>query len=194
MLCTNIVLNVKTRTKNNFCTQHVLSLYFSGEFNEQSLVIITHCGLTDSKMRASDTDLPVIHSALNCILKKKLIWFWIFLSNHYWLSGNPHISLFRLLYLDISRRDNIEIRGVSGYQTLVGQVVMWCVVACRRRPAAPSILSKSGWAIAHPAHPPLTPLLRMILMNKFIFYGPRKIPAIKNRNINLRYKCNFWTH
>ena len=25
------------------------------------------------------------------------------------------------------------------------------VVACRRRPAAPSILPKSGWAIAHPA-------------------------------------------
>ena len=30
---------------------------------------------------------------------------------------------------------------------------------CRRFPAAPSILPKSGWAIAHPAHPPLTPLM-----------------------------------
>ena len=30
MLCTNIVLNVKTKTKNNFCTEHVVNLYFSG--------------------------------------------------------------------------------------------------------------------------------------------------------------------
>ena len=51
-----------------------------------------------------------------------------------------------------------NIRGVSGYLTLGGQVVMWRVVACRRRPAAPSILPKSGWAIAHPAHLTLTPL------------------------------------
>ena len=42
-------------------------------------------------------------------------------------------------------------RGVSGYQTLGGQVVMWRMVARRRRPVAPSILPKSGWAIAHPA-------------------------------------------
>ena len=29
MLCTKNVLNVKTKTKNNFCAQHVLNLYFS---------------------------------------------------------------------------------------------------------------------------------------------------------------------
>ena len=29
MLCTYIVLNFKTKTKNNLCTQHVLSLLFS---------------------------------------------------------------------------------------------------------------------------------------------------------------------
>merc|ERR1712051_311155 len=29
MLCTNIVLKTKTKTKNNVCTQHVLKLYFS---------------------------------------------------------------------------------------------------------------------------------------------------------------------
>ena len=29
-----------TKTKTNFCTQHVLNLYFWGEFNEQSLVIL----------------------------------------------------------------------------------------------------------------------------------------------------------
>ena len=44
------------------------------------------------------------------------------------------------------------LRGVSGYLKLGGQVVMWPAAA------APSILPKSGWAIAHPAQPPLTPL------------------------------------
>ena len=36
--------------------KHVLNLYFSGNsFNNLS----SYCGLTDSRMRASDTDLPV---------------------------------------------------------------------------------------------------------------------------------------
>ena len=53
-LCTNIVLNVKT--KNNYCTQHVLNLYFScNSMNNLS----SYCGLTDSRRRDSDTDLPV---------------------------------------------------------------------------------------------------------------------------------------
>ena len=42
--------------QNNICTQHVLNLYFSGNsINNLS----SYCGLTDSRMRASDTDLPV---------------------------------------------------------------------------------------------------------------------------------------
>ena len=57
MLCTNIVLNVKTKTKNNFCTQHVLNLYFGGDSMNN---LSSYCGLTDSKMRASDTDLPAL--------------------------------------------------------------------------------------------------------------------------------------
>ena len=40
MLFTAIVLNVKTKTKNNIYKKHVLNLYFWGEFNEQSLVIL----------------------------------------------------------------------------------------------------------------------------------------------------------
>ena len=44
------------RSKNNFCTHHVLNLYFScNSMNNLS----SYCGLTDSRMRASDTDLPV---------------------------------------------------------------------------------------------------------------------------------------
>ena len=30
----------KQKQKNNFCTQYVLNLYFSGEFNEQSLILL----------------------------------------------------------------------------------------------------------------------------------------------------------
>ena len=62
MLCTNIVLNVKTKTKNNFCTQHVLDFYFSCNSMNNFLL---YCGLTDSRMRASDTDLPVLGELLD---------------------------------------------------------------------------------------------------------------------------------
>ena len=54
LLCTNIVLNVKT--KNNFCTQHVVNLYFSGNSMNN---LLSCCGLTDARMRASEKDLPV---------------------------------------------------------------------------------------------------------------------------------------
>ena len=42
--------------QNNIYTQHVLNLYFSGDSMNN---LLSYCGLTDSKMRASDTDLPV---------------------------------------------------------------------------------------------------------------------------------------
>ena len=49
----------KQKQKNNFCTQHVLNLYFScNSMNNLS----SYCGLTDSRMRASDTDLPVMNN------------------------------------------------------------------------------------------------------------------------------------
>ena len=50
MLCTWIVLNVKT--KNNLCTQHVLSLQFLYSMNNLS----SYCGLVDAKIRAFDKD------------------------------------------------------------------------------------------------------------------------------------------
>ena len=56
MLCTKIVFCFCFDIQNNICTQHVLNLYFScGSMNNLS----SYCGLTDSRMRASDTDLPV---------------------------------------------------------------------------------------------------------------------------------------
>ena len=42
--------------QNNICTQHVVNLYFSGNSMNN---LSSYCGLTDSSMRASDTDLPV---------------------------------------------------------------------------------------------------------------------------------------
>ena len=42
-------------------------------------------------------------------------------------------------------------RDAPSVKNPVGQVVMWHVVACRRRPAAPSDLPKSGGAAAPPA-------------------------------------------
>ena len=56
MLCTNIILNVKTKKQNNFCTQHFVNLYFGGNSISN---LLSHCGLTDSRMRASEKDLPV---------------------------------------------------------------------------------------------------------------------------------------
>ena len=42
--------------QNNIGTQYVLNLYFSGDSVNN---LLSYCGLTDSRMRASDTDLPV---------------------------------------------------------------------------------------------------------------------------------------
>ena len=50
--------------QNNICTQHVVSLYFSGNSMNN---LSSYCGLTDSRMRASEKDLPV------CIQRKHFI-------------------------------------------------------------------------------------------------------------------------
>ena len=59
MLCTKIVLNVKTKQKQQFvyitCSAGILSLQFSLTMNNLSL----YYGLDDAKIRASDKDLPV---------------------------------------------------------------------------------------------------------------------------------------
>ena len=55
MLCKNIVLNVKK--KYIFLYMFVVNLYFSwNSMNDLS----SYFGLTDSRMRASDIDLPVL--------------------------------------------------------------------------------------------------------------------------------------
>ena len=42
--------------QNNICTQHVVNLYFSGNSMHN---LLSYCGLTDARMRASEKDLPV---------------------------------------------------------------------------------------------------------------------------------------
>ena len=59
----------------------------------------------------------------------------------------------------VENGDYYSIRGVARVKNPGGQVVMWHVVACRRRPAAPSDLPKSGGAAAPPAPPLATPLI-----------------------------------
>ena len=66
MLCTKIVFWFCFDIQNNICTQHVLNLYFScNSMNNLS----SYCGLTDSRIRASDTDLPVMKRAKDFQLK-----------------------------------------------------------------------------------------------------------------------------
>ena len=68
MMCTWIVLNVKTKTKNNLCSQHVLPMFYPcselGIFmywtGNSMNNLLSHCGLVDAKIRASDKDLPVL--------------------------------------------------------------------------------------------------------------------------------------
>ena len=55
------------QNKNNLCTQHFLSLEFSCA--ELVIHLLSHCGLVDVKIRASDKDLPVcvLDSLLSCL-------------------------------------------------------------------------------------------------------------------------------
>ena len=52
----NIVLNVKKET-NNFFTHHVMNMHF---WENSMNIILSYCGLSDAKMRASEKDLPVL--------------------------------------------------------------------------------------------------------------------------------------
>ena len=58
MLCIKIVFFVCFcfDIQNNICTQHNVNLYFPGKSVNN---LLSYCGLTDSRLRASDTDLSV---------------------------------------------------------------------------------------------------------------------------------------
>ena len=42
--------------QSNFCTPHVVNLYFFGNSMND---LLSYCGLTDARIRASEKDLPV---------------------------------------------------------------------------------------------------------------------------------------
>ena len=60
MLCTTIVLNVKTKTKKQFmyitCSELVVFMYWIGKSMNN---LLSYCGLVDARIRASNKDLPV---------------------------------------------------------------------------------------------------------------------------------------
>ena len=90
-LCTKkffVCLFVCFDIQNKICTQHVLNLYFSGDSMNN---LLSYCGLTGSRMRASDTDLPV-NIYLRLLRKQwhmyNIIWVsftWKYLWEHRWL-------------------------------------------------------------------------------------------------------------
>ena len=62
MLCTKIVfLCFCFDIQHNICTQHVLNMYVLGNSMNN---LLSYCGLTDSRMRASEKDLPVYVSVI----------------------------------------------------------------------------------------------------------------------------------
>ena len=63
MLCTQIVLNVKPKTKKQFvyktcseCSEIGIFMYWTGNSMNN---LLSYCGLVDAKIRASDIDFPV---------------------------------------------------------------------------------------------------------------------------------------
>ena len=68
MLCTNIVLNVKTKAKNQFLYTTRSEFIFSGNSMNS---LLSYCGLTDARVRASEKDLPVTQ----LLRLRLLIWF-----------------------------------------------------------------------------------------------------------------------
>ena len=59
MLCTNIVLNVKTKKKQfmyTTCSELVVFMYWTGKSLNN---LMSYCGLVDARIRAFNKDLPV---------------------------------------------------------------------------------------------------------------------------------------
>ena len=55
--CCVQILFWMSKQKNNFCTQHIVNLYFSGNSMNN---LLSYCGLTDARMRVSEKDLSVM--------------------------------------------------------------------------------------------------------------------------------------
>ena len=55
-----------SKQKQNFCTQHVVNLYFWGNSMNN---LLSYCGLTDARTRTSEKDLPVTDVFVNLVTK-----------------------------------------------------------------------------------------------------------------------------
>ena len=69
MLCTKIVVLFCFEIQNNIFTQHIVN--FTGNLMNN---LSSYCGLTDSRMRASEKDLPVAVKKYAKLLLH--IWYW----------------------------------------------------------------------------------------------------------------------
>ena len=68
--CVQILFWMSKQKQNNFCKQHVLNLYFLGNSMNN---ILSYCGLTDARTKASEKDLPV-QSISSWLLLAEIKW------------------------------------------------------------------------------------------------------------------------
>ena len=62
--CCVQILFWMSKQKNDFCRQHVLNLYFSCNSMNN---LLSYCGFTDARMRASKKDLPLTSISESCL-------------------------------------------------------------------------------------------------------------------------------
>ena len=75
-MCTNIVW--MSKPENNFCTQHVLNVYFSGNSMNN---LLSYCELTDARMRTFIWHLSKLVLWVSVVIQElkfcKLLSFWV---------------------------------------------------------------------------------------------------------------------
>ena len=92
----------KQKQKNNFCTQHVLNLYFSKNSMNN---LLSYCGLVEARISASEKDLPVPYQRGYIYAKK--------------YSYDPTVSLFKWPYCHECARIYELCAVTSGYSVRV---------------------------------------------------------------------------
>ena len=123
------------------------------------LGLLVHCRILSFVKKNDDRHVDQIiayQARVNCFLIPiSLSWLmglqWSGEMKQFVSSQGCYIGSFLGIYYSITYKLISTARGVNSYLNVDGQVVMWCII----------ILSKSGWAIAHSAHPPLIPLAHM---------------------------------
>ena len=88
--------------QNNLCTQHVLSLYIAFMYwtGKSMNNLLSYCGLIDTRIRASDKDLPVLQRSHYCIrLQNQIMLNWPCTKSRPY--SYPHFQLTLPIYVSI---------------------------------------------------------------------------------------------